>query len=190
MLFSYTNPCFNPRVPNLRTISSFTSALPKFYARVEHQGDKHLRQAQRLQDSLPGTRHHTDASGCPAEKSNVFSRKSNYILPQVAEKVKGVSDLLKRCLKGLAQNADDAIHSMIWSRCPKHKFVCRKAACGGSYRHYFWYIYQSQHSLRTLSECGCAVGDTIINLGLRCDRECLIRAEKSETNEAKQRRVG
>ena len=72
MLFSYTNPCFNPRVPNLRTISSFTSALPKFYARVEHQGDKHLRQAQRLQDSLPGTRHHTDASGCPAEKKQCF----------------------------------------------------------------------------------------------------------------------
>ena len=33
--------------------------------------------------------------------------------------------LLQRCLKGLTQNANEAISSLLWSRCPKRVF-CSK----------------------------------------------------------------
>ena len=48
-----------------------------------------------------------------------------YISIQVAEKLKpiyerlGSKELLKRCLRGGTQNANESLHSVIWSRCPK-----------------------------------------------------------------------
>ncbi|GFO30205.1 hypothetical protein PoB_005671000 [Plakobranchus ocellatus] len=57
---------------------------------------------------------------------------SSYIYPAVAKKVKGIyegltaPELAQHCLKTLTQNANEAIHSTIWSHCPKHLFAGRR----------------------------------------------------------------
>ena len=38
-------------------------------------------------------------------------------------------DLLGRCKRGLTQNANESLHSMVWQKCPKTSFVV-SATCG------------------------------------------------------------
>ena len=51
------------------------------------------------------------------------------LAPDVAEHVKEVYtrlahvDLLKRCTLGKTQNANESLHSVVWSKCPKTTFV-------------------------------------------------------------------
>ena len=51
------------------------------------------------------------------------------LAPDVAEHVKEVNtrlahvDLLKRCTLGKTQNANESLHSVVWSKCPKTTFV-------------------------------------------------------------------
>ena len=51
------------------------------------------------------------------------------LAPDVAEHVKEVYirlahvDLLKRCTLGKTQNANESLHSVVWSKCPKMIFV-------------------------------------------------------------------
>ena len=123
------------------------------------------------------------------------NRSSSSISPHVAEKVRGVyerltaPELLQRCLKGLTQNANEAIHSTIWSRCPKHLFAGRRRVeiattiAVGNFN-------SGSTSLRELTEeCGCGVGKISIAHGLKRDFARIKRAEKAETVEAKRRRV-
>ena len=121
------------------------------------------------------------------------NRSSSSISPHVAEKVRGVyerltaPELLQRCLKGLTQNAE-AIHSTIWSRCPKHLFAGRRRVeiatiAVGNFN-------SGSTSLRELTEeCGCGVGKISIAHGLKQDFARIKRAEKAETVEAKRRKI-
>ena len=59
--------------------------------------------------------------------------KQSYRLPSVfLEELKSTYEalsedsLLKRCLMGLTQNQNEAINGILWSKCPKTKFVGRK----------------------------------------------------------------
>ncbi|KAK3765279.1 hypothetical protein RRG08_062839 [Elysia crispata] len=114
--------------------------------------------------------------------------------PHVAEKVRGVyerltaPELLQRCLKGLTQNANEAIHSTIWSRCPKHLFAGRRPVeiattiAVGNFN-------SGSTSLRELTEeCGYGIGKISIAHGLKRDFARIKWAEKAETVEAKRRR--
>ena len=57
---------------------------------------------------------------------------SCFLAPEVAVYVKDVydrmseDDLLSRCLEGKTQNANESLHSLLWSRCPKHIFANRR----------------------------------------------------------------
>lgn len=62
-----------------------------------------------------------------ALKSNKYSDKE--CLPEVfLEVLRPVfmrlseTDLLKRCVHGTTQNANECINSLVWARCPKHKY--------------------------------------------------------------------
>lgn len=46
-----------------------------------------------------------------------------YITP-VYERLTSL-ELLNRCKKGLTQNSNEAVHSIIWNKCPKHIFVSK-----------------------------------------------------------------
>ena len=35
-------------------------------------------------------------------------------------------ELLKRCLKGVTQNQNEALNSILWKKCPKSVFFCGK----------------------------------------------------------------
>ena len=51
------------------------------------------------------------------------------ISPFVAKHIEPVyqrlsdEELLSKCVESLSQNVNESIHSLIWSRCPKHIFV-------------------------------------------------------------------
>ncbi|KAK3709047.1 hypothetical protein RRG08_055208 [Elysia crispata] len=92
--------------------------------------------------------------------------------PHVVEKVRDIyerltaPELLQRCLKGVTQNANEAIHSTIWSRCPKHLFaggrrveIATTIAVGN--------FNNGSTSLRELTkECGCGAWKISIAHGL------------------------
>jgi hypothetical protein len=48
---------------------------------------------------------------------------------EVAQQIKPVyeklsdTNLLERCMLGATQNANESLHSIIWTKCPKHRFV-------------------------------------------------------------------
>ncbi|XP_013082132.2 uncharacterized protein LOC106067494 [Biomphalaria glabrata] len=59
-------------------------------------------------------------------------KSSSFISQNVADKVRPIYErltsdiLLERCLGGMAQNANESIHSKIWARCPKQTFLGKK----------------------------------------------------------------
>ncbi|KAK3793833.1 hypothetical protein RRG08_066429 [Elysia crispata] len=120
---------------------------------------------------------------------------SSSISPHVAEKVRGVyerltaPELLQRCLKGLTQNADEAIHSTIWSRCPKHLFAGRRRVEIATTITVGNFNIGSTFIRELTEECGCGVGKISIAHGLKRDFARIKRAEKAEMVETKRRKI-
>ena len=45
----------------------------------------------------------------------------------------GSHDLLEKCLGGYTQNANEALHQLVWKLCPKHLFLgTSEVKCGAS----------------------------------------------------------
>ena len=55
-----------------------------------------------------------------SRSSSVFNLILNPIFSRLSNE-----DILRRCLKGLTQNQNEAINGMLWSVCPKTKFCGR-----------------------------------------------------------------
>ena len=69
---------------------------------------------------------------CPAKKGDVAKADKNVLPSFVTQAIKGVFEelssptILRKCLHGGTQNANEAFHHLIWQRCPKSVFVGRR----------------------------------------------------------------
>jgi len=68
-------------------------------------------------DQINGTNTYVDKPGIP----NVISEEIRPVFISLSD-----DDLLKRCLHGKTQNANESINGMIWKRCPKDVFVSKE----------------------------------------------------------------
>ena len=69
-----------------------------------------------------------EVSWCSYKRKKTLLKKDHHLdavsLDVLKPKFKRLSDysLLLRCLPGFSQNANESINSLVWNRCPKHKF--------------------------------------------------------------------
>lgn len=119
---------------------------------------------------------------------------TSHISPYVAGHIKSVydrlsdKDLLSKCVEGLSQNVNESIHSLIWSRCPKHIFVGRKRLEVSVGIGVGEFNKGSQASQNFLSALGFRIGFMTKKFGEKRDQERKRKAEKAIETIAKKRR--
>ncbi|XP_059172207.1 uncharacterized protein LOC131953168 [Physella acuta] len=132
------------------------------------------------------------AKGLPTDKHDLML--SSYICPMVEENIRPVyekmsqEDLLSRCLDGKTQNTNESIHSVIWSRCPKHLFVGRQrleiAVCLGVGE----FNMGSKASHNFLKHINLQVGNKTKEIGAKRDIVRVGKAQRSLYNNESARR--
>ena len=97
-------------------------------------------------------------------------------------------DLLRGCLLGKTQNANESIHSVIWAKCPKHLFVRKQRLDIGVSLGVAEFNMGSLGTRLFISSIGLASGKCTADLGHRRDQRRVRLAEKAASNTAKCRR--
>ena len=118
----------------------------------------------------------------------------SHISPFVAKYIEHVyerlsdEELLSKCVEGLSQNVNESIHSLIWSRCPKHIFVGRKRLEVSVSVGVGEFNKGAQASQNFLEALGLTVGCLTKKFGEKRDQERKRQAEKAIETIAKKRR--
>ena len=112
---------------------------------------------------------------------------SKYLFPiykRLADK-----ELLKRCLRGKTQNRNEALHGVIWSRCPKTNFASLSKVETAALVSVGEFNMGSLAAQVVMSAQGLAIGENTEKLGKRRDqnRESQIN-RRLETNEKDRRK--
>ena len=97
----------------------------------------------------------------------------------------GGLDLLKKCLKGYTQNANEALHSLVWKFCPKTLFLGASAVrCGGALA--VVHFNDGVSSFFTFAEnLGCEPTSVCKDVLVGKDKARLSRSEYKEGEKAK-----
>ena len=97
----------------------------------------------------------------------------------------GNPDLLKKCLKGYTQNANEALHSLVWRFCPKTLFLGTSAVkCAGALA--VVQFNDGVSSFFTFAESlGCEPTAMCKNVLIKRDRTRLSRSKYKESERAK-----
>ena len=79
-------------------------------------------------------------------------------------------ELLRRCLRGKTQNANESLHGVIWGRCSKHSFASRKKVETATLVSVGEFNMGSTESHNFMTAQGLYVGDNTERLGKQRDK--------------------
>jgi hypothetical protein len=122
-------------------------------------------------------------------------RQHFHIAPSVMEHVKHIfedlakPELLKKCVHGKTQNANECFNSVIWNFLPKNGFANRGLAEFATYLAVCIYNEGYTSVLQVLDSLGCPVGEA---MATQCEAEDSRRAYKKKRSQpmARKRRSG
>ena len=119
------------------------------------------------------------ASHTVAEET--MTRTATHVLKAIKpvfEKLSG-DDLLQKCAHGGTQNADESLHNMIWTRCPKTALVGRTRLEIA--------VYEGERSrLKVFQLLGLECGNNMVEMMQSVDRKRVTSAISQSTKTAKQ----
>ena len=97
--------------------------------------------------------------------------------------------LLSRCLPGFTQNANESINSLVWIRCPKHKWHGRKRILLATASATLQFSAGATAKHEVMARAGLAVGGHTRKESTRRDSERIKKAEKRIQDQHKKYRV-
>ena len=100
----------------------------------------------------------------------------------------GGKELLKRCLRGGTQNANESLHAVIWSRCPKVCIASRDKAEVATLVACSEFNMGSVSSHNILSTLGFDIGTNTKRLGRQRDKVRHANSRRSSEKKFVQRR--
>lgn len=121
-------------------------------------------------------------------------QSATFLNSTVAEHVKSVYErltdpaLLSRCLLGMTQNTNESVHSVIWSRCPKHLWNGYKRVFIATLLGVGEFNMGSEATSRFLSTVGCTVAASSRRQGVKRDQRRIQRADAAQEEVVKRRR--
>ena len=98
-------------------------------------------------------------------------------------------DLLRGCLLGKTQNVNESLHSVIWTKCPKHLFIRKERFDIGVSLAVAEFNMGSCGTRLSIDTIGLSQGKTATELGKRTDITRVRLAEKASSDTAKRRRT-
>ncbi|GFS02201.1 hypothetical protein ElyMa_006439500 [Elysia marginata] len=130
----------------------------------------------------------------PKDASEFNHEQSTFLNAEVAPHVYKVyerltdSELLSRCLLGKTQNANESLHSVIWSKCPKHLFSGLARVQIGATIAVGEFNMGSQGSHLFFPAVGCPLTAVTTSLGQKRDKTRIRKADTAHEAPAKRRR--
>lgn len=118
-----------------------------------------------------------------AHKNNVHNPLSGMVVQKMLPVFQRLAsdDLLERCLEGRTQNGNESLHSAIWSKCPKDKFVTKNritiAVCDAVTEYNFGHSYTISKRQEKL---GLSPGRHTLMLAKQKDARTAIRRTKQQ----------
>lgn len=124
--------------------------------------------------------HKAKAEGKPYDHSEHF-----HLPPSIMAEIKPIfldlslPSLLRKCLHGGTQNANESLNSVIWSRVPKSSFVMKETLEFGAYEAIACYNMGNIAKCKILKKIGIAPGDNCVEVMKKADELRVRKAEKS-----------
>ena len=135
-----------------------------------------------------------DHKNCPSWCSSTrgdFVKANNSRLPFFCEQIKPSFErladdfLLSKCLHGGTQNANEAFHHLIWSKCPKEAF-CGRRRIELAVAAETTVFNERQHDIVDMFKAiGLTVGHHHVTYAAKTDHKCSIRAEHAIQDKTK-----
>ena len=125
-----------------------------------------------------------------AHKGNTNTPVNRKVAQQLLTVYKRLSDpeLLRRCLRRRTQNANESLHGVIWSRCPKHTFASRDKVEVATLLSVGEFNMGSSASHNFMTAQGLVVGENTKRLGNQRDNVRTANSRRSVENKQQQRR--
>ena len=139
-----------------------------------------------------------EGSWCKWQSDRVTGKaeyKKKLSLPDaVKEKLKPIfaelssHDLLSKCMHGLTQNANESLNNIIWKKCPKRIFVTRAVLEMAVYSAIIDFNNGMLGLCKVAKELGLENSHFMERLSYKEDSDCIRRAAKKYSEEARKRR--
>ena len=135
------------------------------------------------------------SNGVPTEHFHHADEISTPLCQLVVDKIQGIyttmSDekLLRKCLLQTTQNANEAIHSVIWARCPKHLFATKKRVEIATAVGIGEFNFGSQSTKDYMCALHLPVGEQTVKFGQKRDSTRVYKADLACTTQAKRYRA-
>ncbi|XP_076458821.1 uncharacterized protein LOC143292431 [Babylonia areolata] len=126
----------------------------------------------------------------PRHQGNMNTYISKEIFCKLEPVYRKLADpyLLRRCIRGKIQNANESLHGVIWSRCPKHTFAFLDKVEVTMLLSVGEFNMGSTASHNFMTAQGLFVGDNTTRLGQQRDRSRLAHSRRSQEQKQLRRR--
>ena len=98
-------------------------------------------------------------------------------------------ELLKRCILGTTQNPNESINSLVWVRCPKHKFQGAKSVDFAAASAVLSFNGGSTRYSDLMESVGTPAADVALKIYEKKDQDRIKKSEKAADKKEKKKRV-